>query len=236
MRSKSILAVLAAAMLLVWGVSPAMAATEPTSTNVQANTGDGTPTPMATNNTTDGNVTDGNETDGNLTDGNTTDGNVTDGNETDGNATLTFGQELNRFKQQLRNGSNVSFFGNLSISGMDVENASFGMIVAEWVVRNNPGNAPPWAGPVEETGAKENRTGPPSWAGNSSDSGNESGPPGWAGNDSDSSNESGPGNGHGQDNGNGHGQGTGHGNGNGGGPPGQSDRITIAPIEIDAAP
>ncbi|HKL27881.1 MAG TPA: hypothetical protein VJ898_01320 [Natrialbaceae archaeon] len=229
MRSKSILAVLAAAMLLVWGVSPAMAATEPTSTNVDANTGTGAPIPMATNNTTDGN----------LTDGNTTDGNVTDGNETDGNGTLTFGQELNRFKQQLRNGSNVSFSGNFSISGMDVENASFGMIVAEWVVRNNPGNAPPWAGPVDETGAKENRTGPPSWAGNDSDSGNESGPPGWAGNDSDSGNESGPGNGHGGDNGNGqgngNGNGNGHGNGNGGGPPGQSDRITIAPIEIDAA-
>jgi hypothetical protein len=196
MRSTAILAVLVATMLVVWGAGSAMAVPEPTATGVQAQSGDDVPVLMQTDG---GNVTE-NETD--------------DGNETVGNA--TFGQQLNQFKHQLRNQSNLSFVENLSFAGMDVENASFGMIVAEWVVRNNPGNAPPWAGPGNKT-MKENRTGPPSWAGNDSDSSNETGPPDWAGNDSDSGNETGPGNG--------------HGNGNGGGPPGQLDRAFRVPLK-----
>lgn len=214
MRSTAILAVFVATMVGVWGAGSAMAAAQPTSTSVQAQIGDDVPDLMDSDNSTDGNTTNGTESD---------DGNVTDGNETDGNA--TFGQQLNQFKHLLRNGSNVSFSENLSFAGMDVGNASFGMIIAEWAVRNNPGKAPPWAGPANKTRGPNNQSGPPSWAENGSKhTGNQSGPPNLAGNKTNrTGNETGPGNG--PDNGNG------NGNGNSGGPPGQLDRALGIPLK-----
>lgn len=98
-----------------------------------------------------------NEDDGDVDDGadNSTD------NSTDGNVTLPFGQQLQDYMQQLQNGSS---------NATNSSDRPHGILVATWVVANNPGNAPEHAGP-------------PAWAGpggddNDSDNETRRGPPG----------------------------------------------------------
>lgn len=92
------------------------------------------------------------------TDDDDDDGNESD-NSTDGNVSTPFGQQLQDYIASLENGSDNSTNGS---------DAPRGILIATWVVANNPGNAPDHAGP-------------PAWAGpggNDSDNETQRGPPG----------------------------------------------------------
>jgi len=102
----------------------------------------------------------GNEDDDEMDDGDDEDGNETD-NSTDGNLTTPFGHQLQAYIASLENGSDNS---------TNSSDRPRGILIATWVVANNPGNAPDHAGP-------------PAWAGpggdeNDSDNETQRGPPG----------------------------------------------------------
>lgn len=110
--------------------------------------------------------------------------------ENDTAANESFGQQVSAFVHSLLNGTD--------------EQRRIGLLIANWVVENNPGNAPEHAGPPEDAG-------PPSFAGPDAADGNET-----DGNATASGPPENPGNGNGNgDNGGGNGPPDHAGNGNG---------------------
>lgn len=105
-----------------------------------------------------------------------------DGNESDGNETDAFGQEVSSFVHQLQNGDDNT---------TNSSDAPLGVLVANFVLENNPGNPPEHAGPPEwlTNDSKDKDTGPPEHAGPPEDKGNDEdkdrGPPEDKGNDKD---------------------------------------------------
>lgn len=97
----------------------------------------------------------------------------------------------NESENETEESGNASAFGvelNTFLQDTDFENATGprGLVIANFVVANNPGNVPDHAGPPNASEVGPNGSqGPPEDAGNQSGNGSAGGPPDHAGNDKD---------------------------------------------------